>query len=172
MKKNPNAFKSLGSLVFNEEGVKKVFKICSKTSGIGPEKIKNDDGFNEFLRKLEDDNTLKDLFFQNLEKAEQDQTVAILQDRKSARARDEALRKLQNGRNLRANLMLFGAGVGFVGSVGSLVFFKDSLSTEIKAVITAAIGILGACLKDAFEFEFGGFMNRKSLFRFFKIEKK
>lgn len=80
--------------------------------------------------------------------------LAYLGDRKDARARDVAL--AQAGfRNTRADLMVVGAVVGLVTCLLVLAFFRKDVPGEAVGIISTVAGIFGACLRDAFQFEFG-----------------
>ena len=79
---------------------------------------------------------------------------AYLADRADARARDVEI--IKAGRNnTRADLMVAGAVVGLLGCLASLTVFKGELPGEAVGIISTVAGIFGACLKDAFQYEFG-----------------
>jgi hypothetical protein len=87
-------------------------------------------------------------------KFEADLELGYLQDRHSARQRDMAL--FQAGRsNRRADIMVVSAALGLVMCLGSLALFGQSLPGEAVGIISTIAGIFGACLKDAYAFEFG-----------------
>lgn len=76
-------------------------------------------------------------------------------DRASARARDTELQKANGGHNSRADVMVIGAVVGLVSCLGVLIFFKGEIPGEVVGIVSMIAGIFGACLKDAYAFEFG-----------------
>lgn len=83
-----------------------------------------------------------------------DATKAELADIQSARARDMAL--AQTGRqNMRADIMVLGAVVGLLACLCSLVLYREKIPPEAVGIISTVAGLFGACLKDAFTFEFG-----------------
>jgi|GEM_PF-842499 len=77
-----------------------------------------------------------------------------IQDKQNARDRDLAIQRLR-GQNLRANIMLVMAMIGIVLSVGALVAFKHVLHADGVGMLSAVAAVFGACLKDAYSFEFG-----------------
>lgn len=80
---------------------------------------------------------------------------AFLADRQDARARDIELRKLTGGKNIRADVMVIGAVLGLIACLVVLAFFKKEVPGEVVGIISTVAGIFGACLRDAFQFEFG-----------------
>jgi hypothetical protein len=77
-----------------------------------------------------------------------------LHDRQDARARDVAL--ITNGQgNLRADIMVVCAAGGLISCLVSLAYYSDHLPGEAVGIISTIAGIFGACLKDAYAFEFG-----------------
>lgn len=79
---------------------------------------------------------------------------AYLTDRQNARARDVEFIKLGHN-NARADLMVAGAVVGMLACLVALVVFRAGLPGEAVGIISTVAGIFGACLRDAFQFEFG-----------------
>jgi len=78
-----------------------------------------------------------------------------LQDRQDARTRDVALRQVNVGRNTRADIMVLSAALGLVFCLCSLAYYSTELPGEAVGIISTIAGIFGACLKDAYAFEFG-----------------
>lgn len=77
-----------------------------------------------------------------------------LRDRQDARARDVAV--TQAGRiNIRADIMVLCAAGGLISCLVSLSWYCDNLPGEAVGIISTVAGIFGACLKDAYAFEFG-----------------
>jgi hypothetical protein len=80
--------------------------------------------------------------------------LALMKDRQDARMRDVAL--LNAGRsNIRADVMVIAAAIGLILCLGSLAYFSTELPGEAVGIISTIAGIFGACLKDAYNFEFG-----------------
>jgi hypothetical protein len=80
--------------------------------------------------------------------------LAMLEDRQNARNRDVAF--VQSGRrNSRADIMVISAAIGLITCLGSLAFYAQHLPGEATGIISTIAGIFGACLKDAYAFEFG-----------------
>lgn len=80
---------------------------------------------------------------------------AALADRDSARDRDVEIRKLNGGENLRADVMVAAAAIGLIACLLTLIFFRGQIPGEAVGIISTIAGIFGACLKDAYQFEFG-----------------
>lgn len=78
-----------------------------------------------------------------------------LADRADARKRDVEIRKLTGGSNTRADVMVAGAVIGLVACLLILAFFKENVPGEVVGIVSTIAGIFGACLRDAFQFEFG-----------------
>lgn len=78
----------------------------------------------------------------------------VLADRQSARGRDIAM--IQAGRgSLRADVMVVAAAMGLLGCLGALIYYHNQLPGEAVGIVSTIAGIFGACLKDAYAFEFG-----------------
>lgn len=87
--------------------------------------------------------------------ADTDLEKTYLADRQDARRRDVEVRKLTGGVNARADLMIVGAVLGMLACLGTLVFFRKEIPGEVVGIISTIAGLFGACLRDAFQFEFG-----------------
>jgi hypothetical protein len=86
--------------------------------------------------------------------ADKDLEQAHLADRQDARARDVEF--IKAGRtNTRADVMVAGAVLGLIACLACLVLFRQGLPGEAVGIISTVAGIFGACLRDAFQFEFG-----------------
>jgi hypothetical protein len=59
------------------------------------------------------------------------------------------------GRNKRMNIMVIGAALGLIFCLLTLTSYKGDLPGEVVGIISTVSGIFGACLKDAYSFEFG-----------------
>lgn len=82
------------------------------------------------------------------------QQAAALADTQSARQRDVELRK-SGDNNTRADVMVIGAVVGLISCLAVLIFFQGEVPGEVVGIVSMVAGIFGACLKDAYAFEFG-----------------
>jgi hypothetical protein len=80
---------------------------------------------------------------------------AYLADRQDARQRDVDVRRLTGGSNTRADVMVAGAVAGLIACLVCLVWFRQGMPGEAVGIISTVAGIFGACLRDAFQFEFG-----------------
>lgn len=80
---------------------------------------------------------------------------AYLADRKDARTRDIEVRRLNGGDNRRADIMVAAAALGLICCLLTLIFFRKEIPGEAVGIISTIGGIFGACLRDAFQFEFG-----------------
>ncbi|MDR3179426.1 MAG: hypothetical protein LBT70_00820 [Holosporaceae bacterium] len=58
-------------------------------------------------------------------------------------------------RNKRLNIMVIGAALGLVFCLLMLISYKGDLPGEVVGIVSTIAGIFGACLKDAYSFEFG-----------------
>ena len=58
-------------------------------------------------------------------------------------------------RNRRLNIMVTSAALGLVFCLVMLTSYKGDLPGEVVGIISTVSGIFGACLKDAYSFEFG-----------------
>ncbi|MDR0555401.1 MAG: hypothetical protein LBG20_00070 [Holosporaceae bacterium] len=59
------------------------------------------------------------------------------------------------GRNKRLNIMVIGAALGLICCLLILTSYRGDLPGEVVGIISTIAGIFGACLKDAYSFEFG-----------------
>lgn len=78
-----------------------------------------------------------------------------LADRQDARAHDVEVRKLNNGQNRRQDVMIVGVVVGLISCLAVLVIFRERMPGEVVGILSMIAGIFGACMKDAYSFEFG-----------------
>ncbi|MDR2268486.1 MAG: hypothetical protein LBD81_03510 [Holosporaceae bacterium] len=60
-----------------------------------------------------------------------------------------------SNRNKRLNIMIIGAALGLVFCLLTLTSYSGDLPGEVVGIISTVSGIFGACLKDAYSFEFG-----------------
>lgn len=108
----------------------------------------------EAINKLKNDSKLMLSFQKALLESEREIEVAILQDKESARKRDMAI--INSGRrNKRADIMVISAAIGLILCLLSITLYQKNLPGEAVGIISTIAGIFGACLKDAYNFEFG-----------------
>lgn len=103
---------------------------------------------------LEADPSLVLQFRAQLLNAETELDKAYLADRADARARDIALARAGQ-RNVRADVMIIGAVVGLLACLIVLVRFQNQVPGEVVGIVSTIAGLFGACLRDAFQYEFG-----------------
>jgi hypothetical protein len=111
------------------------------------------DDLDSFKSLANDPNLLAE-FQKAILKIEVELEGAYLQDRQSARQRDVALAAAGKTNN-RADVMVVAAAAGLVTCLASLVYYNQHLPGEAVGIISTVAGIFGACLKDAYAFEFG-----------------
>lgn len=93
-------------------------------------------------------------FQKALMQLDHDLELAAYKDLDNARMRDIAL--AQAGRsNLRADIMVLAAAFGLICCLVTITLYRTSLPGEAVGIISTIAGIFGACLKDAYAFEFG-----------------
>lgn len=80
---------------------------------------------------------------------------AALADRADARKRDIEIRRMKGGDNRRQDVMIAIAAIGLIACLVTLIFFRKDIPGEAVGIISTIAGIFGACLRDAFAFEFG-----------------
>lgn len=117
--------------------------------------ITGTDGPAHALAKLQADPALVQQFNLAVLAADTELEKAALADREDARARDIKVRELSGGKNTRADVMVGGAVLGLVSCLLVLVFFRQEVPGEVVGIVSTIAGIFGACLRDAFQFEFG-----------------
>lgn len=94
-------------------------------------------------------------FRQAIATQQSDLEKAYLADRQDARAHDTEVRKLNSGRNVRADLAVLAVVVGLIACLVVMVQYKQQMPGEVVGILSTIAGIFGACLKDYFAFEFG-----------------
>lgn len=90
-----------------------------------------------------------------------DMEKAYLVDRQDARDHDVDVRKLNDGHNRRADYMVALDVIGLIACLLVLIFFRQNLPGEVVGILSTIIGIFGACLRDAHQFEFGSSRSSK-----------
>lgn len=119
----------------------------------------NDD--KEMLEKLHNDAHLLNHLQETIVKTESELEVALVKDRQNARYRDLVLNK-HGIRNIRANIMVLAALLGLVLCLAFIAQCQKDIPGEIIGIVSTVAGIFGACLKDAYSFEFGSLRNKNS----------
>ena len=128
-------------------------KMAQEVMGIA-QKITNELSPQAAVEKLKTDPRLMAEFYHALADIDKQIEERQLQDRQSARTRDIAF--MQAGRhNLRADIMVVSAAGGLIACLSALTLFQQDLPGEAVGIISTIAGIFGACLKDAYAFEFG-----------------
>jgi hypothetical protein len=108
----------------------------------------------EAILRLQENSGMVSEFQRAIIQVEAEIELAVMKDRQDARLRDVAL--LNAGRsNARADVMVMSAAVGLILCLASLAYFSHELPGEAVGIISTIAGIFGACLKDAYSFEFG-----------------
>ncbi len=108
----------------------------------------------QMVALLRENSLLVAEFQKSMREIDAREELAFLEDRQSARQRDVAF--IQNGhKNARADIMVIAAAFGLVSCLGALAFYGKHLPGEATGIISTIAGIFGACLKDAYAFEFG-----------------
>lgn len=87
--------------------------------------------------------------------ADEELEKAALADVDDARKRDLEVRRMAGGRNTRADLLVLGAVLILLACLVVLIFFRKDIPGEAVGIISTIAGIAGACMRDAFQFEFG-----------------
>ncbi len=113
----------------------------------------------EMLDRLRNDEQLLNHLRETIVKTEAEIELALLKDRQDARRRDTAL-NTQGIRNVRANVMVLAASLGLVLCLMFIAQCQKDIPGEIIGIVSTVAGIFGACLKDAYSFEFGSSRNK------------
>ena len=108
----------------------------------------------EAIQRLQESTDMVSAFQKAIIQVEAEIELAVMKDRQDARLRDVAL--VNAGRsNIRADVMVIAAATGLILCLASLACFSEALPGEAVGIISTIAGIFGACLKDAYTFEFG-----------------
>ncbi|MDR1034964.1 MAG: hypothetical protein LBL32_03470 [Holosporales bacterium] len=116
--------------------------------------VTNSKNETEAVEKLKTDRNMLLLFQKVLISSEREIELAVIKDKENARTRDIAI--INTGRrNIRADVMVISAALGLIICLATIVVYRKSLPGEAVGIISTVAGIFGACLKDAYNFEFG-----------------
>jgi hypothetical protein len=108
----------------------------------------------EAIQRLQENTEMVSTFQKSIIQIEAEIELAAMKDRQEARLRDVAL--VHAGRsNVRADVMVIAAAIGLILCLASLGYYSGELPGEAVGIISTIAGIFGACLKDAYTFEFG-----------------
>jgi len=118
------------------------------------QRISGTDDSGEMMNHFRTDPAALIQFQKDMLSIETERELAYLKDRQGARDRDVLLAQTGH-RNYRADVMVISAAVGMITCLASLAYFKQHLPGEAVGIISTIAGIFGACLKDAYAFEFG-----------------
>ncbi len=143
----PQIMRYLGAGEGSAATVEKVVGIAQTVAGSGSPQ--------EALERIRASAELQVRFQEKVLEASTELEKAYLADRQDARARDVEIRKITGGTNARADIMVAGAVLGLVACLAVLALFRDKVPGEVVGIVSTIAGIFGACLRDAFQFEFG-----------------
>lgn len=142
----PNLLRLLGAAEKPVELATKAAKIAQTVTGKATPQ--------EALQQLQQNAEQAHQFRMALVAADTELERLYLGDRANARARDVELVHAGQ-RNTRADVMVAGATLGLITCLVVLVWYRNGLPGEAVGIISTVAGIFGACLRDAFQFEFG-----------------
>lgn len=57
--------------------------------------------------------------------------------------------------NTRGNVLIVGALLGLISCLLVLALYRQQVPGEVVGILSTIAGMFGACLRDAFQFEFG-----------------
>lgn len=143
----PSIFRFLGA-------GEKTAKVADTVAGIA-QAVTGTASPDAALAAIEKNPELALKFRQAVLEADTDLEKAYLADRQDARARDVEIRKLSGGENRRQDVMIVLDVVGIIVCLGVLVFYRQQIPGEVVGLLGAIVGIFGAGLRDAHQFEFG-----------------
>ena len=115
----------------------------------------------EMLDKLRNDEKLLNSLQETIVKTETEMELALVKDCQNARERDIVLAK-HGARNIRADIMILAASLGLVICLIFIAQCQKDIPGEIIGIVSTVAGIFGACLKDAYSFEFGSSRSRNN----------
>jgi hypothetical protein len=138
---------------FGKENVQTSGRIAAQVVDIA-KKVTDKKEIVSALHLLETHPDLLLQFHKDIQQLDLEVGSAYLTDLKDARHRDSEFIKAAS-HNIRADIMVIAAVIGLVGCLSFLVYFHKSLPGEAIGIISTIAGIFGACLKDAYAFEFG-----------------
>ncbi len=135
---------------FSNNDVRSVSKILTELA----KSVTESDSEKDALEKLHRDPKLLYSLQETIIKTEAEIERTLVNDRQNARNRDVSLST--NGvRNMRADAMVLVATLGLVLCLIFIAKFQKDIPGEIIGIVSTVAGIFGACLKDAYSFEFG-----------------
>ncbi|MBP9752376.1 MAG: hypothetical protein KBD31_01000 [Proteobacteria bacterium] len=134
-------------------GGTKLDSLANRVMNIAKE-ISGSDEISDIIETFKADPNKALEFKESVLKMETEVELAILHDRQEARQRE--LQLLISGKSTyRADVMVVSAVLGLGLCLGSLGLYGEELPGEAVGIISTIAGIFGACLKDAYAFEFG-----------------
>jgi hypothetical protein len=104
--------------------------------------------------RLQQDKKLRSKLIDKMMKLTIEKEKLVYQDRDSARKRDIKIRRF-TGSNFRADIMISMTWCAIIFMVGSLLYFRNSLTGDIVLIFSSIISFLGSILAEAHFFEFG-----------------
>ena len=108
----------------------------------------------DIISTLREDKAMSAQLTLRLSEIEMELDRLYMEDRQDARKRDVAL-AAAGGRNVRADVMILTVTLGLLACLYVLTSFREDLPGEVVGIVSTIAGIFGACLRDAFQFEFG-----------------
>lgn len=117
------------------------------------QELSGTEGMDAYNKVLLDSKLLLE-FQQSAWQLQQEYAKHVCKDRMNARKRDLFLLQ-KNGKNYRADKMIYIACFGLICCMAVLGFGSSVLTAELVAIISTTMGVFGSCLKDAYVFEFG-----------------
>lgn len=156
----PLSLAALGLVEFapmlgNWFGGSRTENIASRVTDIA-KKLTGMDDIPGIIANLRDNPEKARMFQKELYAMETEVELSLIHDRQEARKRDAQLLAATGKTNRRADIMVVSAVLGLGVCLSLLCFFsKEGLPGEAVAIISTISGIFGACLKDAYSFEFG-----------------
>lgn len=131
----------------------KLEPITKKIIHLAKEISQNDD-IQSAIETFRHDSQKALAFQESVLKLEAEVEMAYVLDRQEARKRESIM--IEHGKSTRrADIMVFAAMLGLALCLLSLGLYQDNLPGEAVGIISTIAGIFGACLKDAYAFEFG-----------------
>ena len=100
------------------------------------------------------DRTKAEILLKRLD-ADLDSYRIQVDDTKSARERDVAVRTVNGGTNPRANVMLVCAFTYLIIVTSGIIWFRNDIPGEVLALLNMSLGAVLGMLVQAFNFEFG-----------------
>lgn len=112
------------------------------------------DSAEKIANKISDDAFISDEKFASIKSKESQLTSNKILDQQQIASHNIGVINAYS-KNKRLNLMVIGAALGLAFCLMVLTTYRGDLPGEVVGIISTVSGIFGACLKDAYSFEFG-----------------